>query len=170
MELAGDGRPRQQNVGLKGHRPRAQEDRPGEYFAVPVRGSGKVARGADLSKGRSYLQPDWGYISLCTWFDLKFHIKLDPAQFNADMPREQIRSVLVDEVKKLYHEKEVEFPVTVAMARFMDDKGAGGAIGQKYNREGLYHWYMLRFGQAGGLTEEQFRTESRAHLLKKLIE
>jgi preprotein translocase subunit SecA len=52
----------------------------------------------------------------------------------------------------------------------MDDKGAGGAIGQKYNREGLYHWYMLRFGQTGGLAEEQFRTESRAHLLKKLIE
>jgi preprotein translocase subunit SecA len=130
----------------------------------------KVAHGADLSKGRSYLQLDWGFISLCTWFDLKFHIKLDPGQFNADMPREHIRSVLVDEVKKLYHEKEIEFPVTVAMARFMDDKGAGGAIGQKYNREGLYHWYMLRFGQAGGLTEEQFRTESRAHLLKNLIE
>jgi len=70
------------------------------------------------------------------WFDLKFHIKLDPAQFDADMPRENIRRVLVERVKQLYHEKEIEFPVTVAMSRFMDDKGAGGAIGQKYNREG----------------------------------
>src|SRR5207244_3856060 len=48
----------------------------------------KVARNADLSKGRGYLQSDWGFVSLCTWFDLKFHIKLDPAQFDADMPRE----------------------------------------------------------------------------------
>jgi hypothetical protein len=48
------------------------------------------------------------------------------------MPRENIRRVLIGEVKKLYHEKEIEFPVAVAMARFMDDKGAGGSIGQKY--------------------------------------
>jgi preprotein translocase subunit SecA len=156
----------------------------------------KVVHGADLTKGRSYLQLDWGFISLCTWFDLKFHIKLDPADFNADMPRHRIREALMSEVKRLYHEKEIEFPVTVAMARFMDDKGAGGAIGQKYNREGLFHWYMLRFGHSsprpqgegpgshssprpqgegpgvreGGLTEEQFRTESRANLFKKLVE
>ena len=135
----------------------------------------KVARSADLSKGRSYLESDWGFISLCTWFDLKFHIKLDPAQFDADMPRANIRKVLVQRVKDLYHEKEIEFPVTVAMARFMDDKGVGGAIGQKYNREGLYHWYMLRFGTAGGvggvgLTPEEFRNDSRATLMKKLIE
>jgi preprotein translocase subunit SecA len=130
----------------------------------------KVARAADLSKGRAYLELDWGFVSLCTWFDLKFHIQLDHTQFNADMPREQIRRVLVERVKQLYEEKEVEFPVTVAMARFMDDKGAGGAIGQKYNREGLYHWYMLKYGNDGGMNEEQFRTESRANLLKQLLE
>ncbi len=130
----------------------------------------KVARNADLSKGRAYLQLDWGFTSLATWFDLKFHVALDAAQFNADMPRERIRQVLIEEVGRLYHEKEVDFPVTVAMARFMDDKGAGGAIGQKYNREGLFHWYMLRFGNAGGMAEEQFRTESRANLLKQLLE
>jgi preprotein translocase subunit SecA len=130
----------------------------------------KKVHSADLTKGRSYLQHDWGFISLCTWFDLKFHIKLDPAQFDADMPRDNIRRVLVERVKELYHEKEIEFPVTVAMSRFMDDKGAGGAIGQKYNREGLYHWYMLRFGQDGGLTPEEFRNDSRATLMKKLTE
>ena len=105
----------------------------------------KVVHGADLTKGQAYLQNDWGFISLCIWFDLKFHIKLDPKRFDADMPRASIRQVLVDEVSKLYHEKEVEFPVTVAMARFMADQGAGAAYGQKYNREGLYHWYMQRF-------------------------
>ena len=135
----------------------------------------EVVHGADLTKGQAYLQLDWGFISLCTWFDLKFHIKLDPAQFDGDTPRERIRQILVDAVRKLYHEKEIEFPVTVAMARFMDDKGQGGAIGQKYNREGLYHWYMMRFGSSPGtavpgLSDEVFRTESRANLLKKLVE
>ncbi len=129
----------------------------------------KVAHGADLTKGRAYLQLDWNFVSLCTWFDLKFHIKIDPAQFDGDMPRDRVRQVLAEQVRDLYHEKEVEFPVTVAMARFMNDKGAGGSIGQKYNREGLYHWYMLRFGKEGGLVEEEFRTESRANLLRKLV-
>ena len=137
----------------------------------------KTVHAADLTKGRAYLLPDWNFVSLCTWFDLKFHIKLDPAQFDADMPREAIRQVLVDEVRRLYHQKEIEFPVVAGMARYMNDKGPGGAIGQKYNREGLFHWYMMRFPAAiaGGegearLTEEEFRTESRANLFKKLVE
>jgi preprotein translocase subunit SecA len=139
----------------------------------------KVVHKADLSKGRSYLQPDWNFISLCTWFDLKFHIKIDSKQFDADMPRERIRQVLVGEVKKLYREKETEFPVAVAMARFMNDKGPGGAIGQKYNREGLFHWYTMRLAprlpalaanEKPPMVEEDFRTESRANLLKRLTE
>ncbi len=140
----------------------------------------KVVHAADLSKGRAYLQLDWAFVSLCTWFDLKFHIKLDPAQFNADMPRERIREVLVAEVHKLYREKEIAFPITAAMSRFMADQGPGAAYGQRYNREGLYHWYMLRFGKTqpgepgaappvGEISEEEFRTESRAHLFEKLI-
>ncbi len=145
----------------------------------------KTVHAADLTKGKVYLQPDWNFVSLCNWFDLKFHIKLDSAQFDADMPRERIREVLVAEVRKLYHQKEIEFPVVAGMARFMNDKGPGGAIGQKYNREGLYHWYMMRFpGEPGAsatgangasatgakITEEEFRTESRANLFKKLVE
>ncbi len=144
----------------------------------------KVVHAADLSKGAAYLQNDWNFVSLCTWFDLKFHIKLDPTQFNADMPRERIRQVLIGAVHNLYREKEIEFPVTAAMARFMSDKGAGAAYGQKYNREGLYHWYMLRFAAsppsplggegpgvrgAAAISEDEFRTESRAHLHEKLV-
>jgi preprotein translocase subunit SecA len=129
----------------------------------------KVARDIDLSKGRSYLQLDWNFISLCNWFDLKYHIKLDSTQFDMDMPRSRIREILMSEIHKLYRDKEIEFPVTVGMARFMSDKGHGGSIGQKYNREGLYHWYMLRFGQDAGLTEEEFRTDSRARLFEKLV-
>jgi preprotein translocase subunit SecA len=138
--------------------------------------AGKVIRSADLSKGKVYLEQDWNFVSLCTWFELKFHIKLDPKQFDADMPRATIRAVLAEQIEKLYHEKEIDFPVTVAMARFMADQGPGSAFGQRYNREGLYHWYMQRFGKTTGeggapaLSEEQFRTESRAKLYEKLVE
>ncbi len=38
------------------------------------------------------------------------------------------------------------------MARFMSDRPAPAAGGQRYNREGLYHWAAMRFPQA----REQF--------------
>jgi preprotein translocase subunit SecA len=73
------------------------------------------------------------------------------------------------------------------MSRYMADQGAGAAYGQKYNREGLYHWYLVRYGKpdtavAAGespptpgpetkkrISEEEFRTDSRAHLHEKLV-
>jgi len=138
----------------------------------------KVARGADLTKGKPYLEKDWGLISLCNWFEIKFSISIDHKQFDGETPREHIRGILIDHLHNLYLQKEREFPVSVAMARYMDDKGAGGAIGQKYNRDGLFQWYTMRFGPVEAklreanlaVTEEQFRTESRATLMKKLTD
>ena len=54
------------------------------------------------------------------------------------------------------------------MARFMADRPAQQG-GQRYNREGLYHWAVVRFPSAK-FVEEDFRTESRAKLLEMLLE
>ncbi len=129
----------------------------------------RVVKDVDLSKGKSYLEPGWGIRSLCTWFDLKFQIRLDPARLDPELGREKIRQILLDEVHQLYRQKEIEFPVSVAMARFMHEHG-GVMPGQRYNREGLHQWYMARYGQLGNLTEEDFRTNSRAKLNEMLIE
>jgi preprotein translocase subunit SecA len=70
----------------------------------------------------------------------------------------------------LYRQKEVEFPVKVGMARFMAERGQGPG-GHRYDREGLYHWARARFPAAADrLTEEAFRTESRARLQELLLE
>src|SRR5262249_50768236 len=46
-----------------------------------------------------------------------------------------------------------------------------GMGGQRYDREGLYRWSKIRFGKAAeGLSEEEFRTQSRAKLLEHLLE
>jgi preprotein translocase subunit SecA len=131
-----------------------------------------VVKDIDLTKGTAYLEPGWGIRSLCTWFDLKFQIRLDPARLDPEQGRESIRQILLGEVQRLYRQKEIEFPVSVAMARFMHEHG-GVAPGQRYNREGLFHWYVVRYAQhqqAGGIPEEDFRTQSRAKLLEALIE
>jgi preprotein translocase subunit SecA len=43
--------------------------------------------------------------------------------------------------------------------------------GQRYNREGLFHWAQVRFpGVLGKITEEDFRTQSRSRLQEMLTE
>src|SRR5207244_10206696 len=36
----------------------------------------KAVAAIDLSGGRSYLEPEWGLVSICDWVRLKFQIKL----------------------------------------------------------------------------------------------
>ncbi|MBM4067729.1 MAG: preprotein translocase subunit SecA [Planctomycetes bacterium] len=162
----------------------------------------KSIAAVDLSKGKSYLLPDWGRRSLCDWVYYKFQIKIDPASL-ADLGEPIIKERLLDEIGKLYRQKEIEFPVTVAMARFMSDRQHSGPGGQRYDREGLYRWSLQRFGKqdesakaegetaavaasegggtavavapalslaAYGLSEEDFRTQSRVKLNEALMD
>jgi preprotein translocase subunit SecA len=142
-------------------------DEVAEYI---IKEANKVVSEVDLSKGRVYLEPDWGIRELCAWLERKFEVQMKPEQIDPERPRDELRQLLIDAVRKLYRQKEVEFPVTVAMARFMSDQGGGPGAGQRYNREGLYHWCMTRFGADTGLGEEPFRTEPRSKLKTLLLE
>src|SRR5437667_421130 len=75
----------------------------------------------DLSKGADYLQPDWGVKSFCRWAKDKFQVTLNPQDL-AEKPGAEIKDHLRKEIRKLYRQKEIEFPVTLAMVRFMADR------------------------------------------------
>jgi preprotein translocase subunit SecA len=134
----------------------------------------------DLSEGRAFLEDDWGRQSLCDWTRLKFGIKFDPASLTGNGNAE-VRDLVHQQVAQVYRQKEIEFPVKVGMARFMAEKAQVGG-GQRYDREGLYQWAKQRFTAEAAapraadspplpeLTEERFRTESRAHLQQLLLE
>jgi len=126
--------------------------------------------GIDLSGGEPYLADDWSLRAVCSWVDLKFQIKLEP-QALAEKSAAQIRELLHHKVMELYRQKDIEFPVKLAMARFMSDRPMPAGVGHRYDREGLYRWCTQRFGALGsGLSEEDFRTQSRAHLHERLLE
>jgi preprotein translocase subunit SecA len=134
-----------------------------------IEGAEKAIAEIDLRAGKAYLEPDWGVRSVCDWARLKFQIKLTPADLDGKST-DEIKQILHTRVLELYHQKEIEFPVKVAMARFMADRAQAGG-GQRYDREGLFHWAKQRFpGQAESLNEEDFRTQSRARLYEELIE
>ena len=121
----------------------------------------------DLAEGRDFLKEDWGRRAVCDWARLKFSIKVEPEEL-AGKNDAQTTALIHGRVLELYRQREIAFPVLAAMARFMSDRPAQGG-GQRYNREGLYHWAKARFPSAP-LVEEDFRTESRAKLLEKLLE
>jgi preprotein translocase subunit SecA len=130
----------------------------------------KAVAAIDLTEGRAFLEPDWGLRSTSDWARLKFQIKLPLEMLEGKTP-EAIKSLLHTKVMELYRQKEIEFPVKLAMARFMADRAQGPGMGQRYDREGLYQWAKVRFpGAVDYMSEEDFRTQSRARLLEQLLE
>jgi preprotein translocase subunit SecA len=131
----------------------------------------KAIEALDLSEGKPFLESDWGLRSLCDWARLKFQIKLSAEELTGKGEGD-IRALLKARVLELYHQKEVEFPVTVAMSQYMSDRHPGGPSGgQRYNREGLYHWALEHFPQARErVVEEEFHTQSRQKLKDLLLE
>jgi len=122
----------------------------------------------DLTKGAVYLEKDWGVRALVDWVDRKFSIKLDLSDME-EVKLEVARERIVKDVYRLYREKEIEYPVKVAMARFMSDRSQG-PMGQRYDREGLYGWYKNRMGEKATISDEEFRTQSRPKLQQLLVD
>jgi preprotein translocase subunit SecA len=124
----------------------------------------------DLSEGRAFLEGDWGIRSLCDWARLKFQIKVSPEELTGKS-EEEVENLLRERIMELYRQKEIAFPVMASMVRHMADRPQASAGGQRYDREGLYRWALARYPQAASkLSEEHFRTESRARLLEMLLE
>jgi preprotein translocase subunit SecA len=115
----------------------------------------KTIAEVDLSKGAAYLDPNWGLQSYCIWALDKFQVKIDAKEL-VEKDRAYIKERLAGEIRKLYREREIEFPVTLAMARFMADRqGHVGPMQQRYDRDGLHRWYLSRF-----VEPQRPRTES----------
>jgi preprotein translocase subunit SecA len=134
----------------------------------------KTVNAVDLKKGAVYLAPDWGLHSLCDWAKTKFDIALDSKAL-ADRSRDELKEMMHAEVMRLYRQKETEFPVSVAMARFMSERQGPSAFGQRYDREGLYRWALQRFYSTPregvpALSEEEFRTQSRSKIHELLLD
>ncbi|HEX3149453.1 MAG TPA: preprotein translocase subunit SecA [Gemmataceae bacterium] len=123
----------------------------------------------DLSEGAKFLDRSWGVSSLCDWANAKFRIDLTVEEVGAK-DESEVTALLTQKVRAVYRQKEIEFPVQVAMSSFMAEKATGVAGQQRYNREGLYAWARTRFHeQTANLSDDLFRTESRANLRALLL-
>ncbi len=162
-----------------------------EYLIAKAEAS---IRNVDLTDGQRYLTRAYGAEALSDWLRQKFGVKTIIEELK-DKPSHELNKLLYQKVREAYRQKDIEFPVRVAMQNFMSDKPTSG--GQRYDRDGLYRWAGQRLGtvlavktggpealsdqsgffsvvfkavEAEGLTEEFLRTEPRSKLREKLME
>ncbi|APZ92353.1 preprotein translocase subunit SecA [Fuerstiella marisgermanici] len=126
-----------------------------------------LARGTiqrwDVKDLDTFMDPDFEYKSLCGWANHHFtlNVNVDEVKGKEDP---EIEMFLKDQVRNLYDEKEVTFPVKVGLSSFLSGDGAHG---EKYNREKLCRWANTRFRR--DFSPEQFASMSTPQIEELLI-
>ena len=125
----------------------------------------ETIKGVDLKPASEFLAEDWGVKSLAGWIHHKFSLALDYRPW-VGKPKSQVIDLLRQEARALYGRKESEFPVRVAMTKFIADRTPGQP--PRYDREGIAHWASARYGAA--LDAEPLANKLRPEILLYLSE
>ncbi len=122
-------------------------------------------RAVDLAPAREFLAEDWGRRSLAGWAHHKFGLDVDTASW-AGKARADVATALKTVARELYGRKEAEFPVRVAISRFLVERTHGQP--PRYDRDGLAAWASERYRAHVEADELQplMRSEIEALLLK----
>ena len=118
----------------------------------------------DLSDLDDLLDPAFEIKSLCGWAGHHFTLQLNDAEL-AEMEPPEIEQLLKKLVRQRYDEKEISFPCSVGLSRFLSGDGQRG---EKYNRESLARWAGTRFKRSfdpeewSSMSSDQYRkTDAR---------
>lgn len=128
----------------------------------------KAIEQVSLEGGKDFFAPDFGLRSLIGWANQKLTLHLEVGDVpNVQTPEaKEITGWLKGEIRKVYRQKEIEFPIHVAMSRFMAEKSSHQQ--SRYDREGLMASVALRFNTS--LNTDEFRNLPRQQVLERLIE
>lgn len=118
----------------------------------------------DLSELDTFLDPDFEKKSLCGWAQFHFTLSVGVEDLEGKELFE-IEEYLKEQIRDLYDEKEITFPVNVGMSSFLEGDGSHG---EKYNREKLCRWANTRFKR--DFAPEQFASMTTPAIRELLIE
>jgi preprotein translocase subunit SecA len=125
----------------------------------------ETVRQVDLGPAREFLQEDWGRRSLAGWLHHKFGIAVNPADW-AGCDRAEIVRRIQAQSRLIYAQKEAEFPVRVAISRFLHERTQGQS--PRYDRDGLAAWVSERFRTQ--VDPEELRPKLRPEIEALLLE
>ncbi len=99
---------------------------------------------SDFSDMAKYLSPKHGPTELCNWAKNKFDIDLDVEKVIVARleSNEKVQALILAESEKLYHKREIEFPVDfmIDMTKMLAQQSPMGAM------QHLVNWANTRFG------------------------
>ncbi len=107
-----------------------------------VEKASEAVKKVDIEQAVEFLREDWGRKSLAGWLHHKFGVAVEPAGW-AGLSRVEVTSRALALARKLYGQKEAEFPVRVGMTRYLHERTQTQAA--RYDREGLAAWASDRF-------------------------
>lgn len=125
----------------------------------------EAVRAVDLGPAREFLQDDWGRRTLAGWLHHKFGIAVDPAEW-AGLDKDEIVRRIQAQSRRLYAQKEAEFPVRIAISRFLHERTQGQS--PRYDRDGLADWASKRFRTH--IDPEELRPKLRHEIEALLLE
>jgi len=117
----------------------------------------------DYSGVEQFLSPDLGAQSISGWLDQQYAFLIDPEELKEFEP-DQIEELVLEQILKEFRAREIHFPVSVGMSRFMTRSRSG----EQYDRQGLARWAETRFHTE--LNPESIDHKSRNDLEKLLNE
>ncbi len=119
----------------------------------------------DLTPLEEFTKEDFGRVNLSGWLNEQFTLQMQPDEFK-DVSDVDAQQKILTRLLAMYDNKEIEFPVSVGLARFMADRsGAPGT--ERYDREGLAEWAGNRFEV--GLPASAFEGQSRETIRSALM-
>ncbi|MDX1966988.1 MAG: preprotein translocase subunit SecA [Planctomycetaceae bacterium] len=119
----------------------------------------------DLKPVEIFLGENWGQRSLANWGQQQYGLPMNEEMFVGLTPGDAA-DVIRKKIHTYYRTKEIEFPVSVGMSKFMSEESGTG--GQRYDREGLIRWAAARFQTP--LSIESLQDQSRHTIAQKLLE
>ncbi|GAB4161555.1 MAG: hypothetical protein Tsb009_38830 [Planctomycetaceae bacterium] len=115
----------------------------------------------DLSPLETMIADEFPRQAMCGWLNQQFTLEMSPEDFTGETAQEASELIL-EKVNELYEQKEVGFPVSVGMQKFLADKGSS----ERQGRELLIKWAGDRFGTE--LTVDDFKGKSRDDIESEL--
>ena len=113
-----------------------------------------------------FLADEWPRRALCGWLTQQFTLEMSPDELADLETPQEADTIIIDKIEQLYRQKEVCFPVAVAMHRFL---GLERQIsGERYDRDGLVRWSNDRFGTEMQITD--LKGKPRSEIEKLLTE
>ncbi len=138
-----------------------KDNSPDEIKEKLIEAAGKQIADKDYSQLAGFLRKDFAVYRLAEWVRVKLDALLDIERIRG-LNAEEVREMLIREYERKYKEREIAYPVEVALSWISDPE-----VRNVYGFESLAHWANEKY--RAGLSASQFEKMGEVQLREQLL-